>query len=297
MRILYRRRNEFIRANSKMRLEFWNSPRSHRARNASRRTTLLLAVALGIVLETSALAVKLTSLEGSLHGFPALREPDGKKLADGEFAQWLEAQRLHVKLTYQFADNRRIEEIAEFRQTSELIQEKWSWRELREGKLFRRFEVDFGNRRANAAKQEGQELKSWSETVNVEPGQTFAGFGFVLAIKNLRERLIAGEKIELKTVGFTPRPHSVAVEISHAGLEQMRMSDRTLRGDRFIIRPKIPRIAQLFINVSDTYLWLVNPVPAGFLRMEGPLLEPGDPVVRVDLLGGGESGPAKPVTR
>ena len=119
----------------------------------------------------------------------------------------------------------------------------------------------------------------------------------MLAIKNLRARLTSGDRIELKTVGFTPKPRSVSVEISHAGLDQMQMSDRTLKGDRFVIRPKIPRIAQVFVNVPDTYLWLVNPAPGGFLRMEGPLLEPGDPVIRVDLLTGRESGPAKPVSQ
>jgi hypothetical protein len=257
----------------------------------------LAAVIVGMLLDTSAYPVEITSFEGAAHGFPALREPSGNKLADGEFIQWLEAERLHVKLTYQFLSNRRIEQTAEFRQRSELIQDRWSWHELRDGKLFRRFEIDFGSGRVIAEKREDPQLKSWSEKVNVEPGQTFAGFGFVLAIKNLRARLTSGEKIELKTVGFMPKPRSVSVEISHAGLEQMQMSDRTLRGDRFVIRPKIPRIAQVFVNVPDTYLWLVNPAPGGFLRMEGPLLEPGDPVIRVDLLTGRESGPAKPVAQ
>jgi hypothetical protein len=257
----------------------------------------LLLVVVGIFLVASAGAVKLTSFEGSLHGFPALRELNGKKLADGEFSQWLEGERLHVRLTYQFPRNHRIEERAEFRQKPELVQEKWTWRELKDGKPFRRFEVDLGSGQANAEKQEERDLKRWSEKIDVEPGRTFAGFGFALAIKNLREPLTSGSTVELKTVGFTPKPRSVSVEISHAGLEQMRMSDRTVRGDRFVIHPKISRIARLFVNVPDTHVWLVNPPPAGFLRMEGPLLEPGDPMVRIDLLTGGESGPAKPVSR
>ena len=273
----------------------WAALRAERKRPS--RVTFLVAVIVGILFDTSAFAVKITSFEGSAHGFPALWEPSGNKLADGEFTQWLEAERLHVKQTYQFLSNRRIEQTAEFRQRSDLIQDKWSWHELRDGKLFRRFEIDFGSGRVIAEKREDPQLKRWSEKVNVEPGQTFAGFGFVLAIKNLRARLTSGDRIELKTVGFTPKPRSVSVEISHAGLDQMQMSDRTLKGDRFVIRPKIPRIAQVFVNVPDTYLWLVNPAPGGFLRMEGPLLEPGDPVIRVDLLTGRESGPAKPVSQ
>ena len=102
-----------------------------------------------------------------------------------------------------------------------------------------------------------------------------------------------GERIELGTIGFTPKPRRVSVEVFHGGLDEMRMAGRTLRGDRFVIHPKIPWIADFFIDVPDTNLWLTNPGPAGFLRMEGPLVEPDDPIVRIDLLPGGESGPAK----
>jgi hypothetical protein len=74
------------------------------------------------------------------------------------------------------------------------------------------------------------------------------------------------------------------------------MSDRKLKGDHFVIHPKIPWIAKLFTNGPDTHIWLANTPPAGFLRMEGPMVEPSDTVIRVDLLTGGESGPAKPVS-
>jgi hypothetical protein len=84
------------------------------------------------------------------------------------------------------------------------------------------------------------------------------------------------------------------VQISHAGVDQMKMSDRVLEGDRFVIHPKIPWIAALFVHVPDTLIWLTKP-PAEFLRWEGPVAEPNDPIVRVDLLSGAESGPAKPV--
>ena len=36
-----------------------------------------------------------------------------------------------------------------------------------------------------------------------------------------------------------------------------------------------------------------NPAPAGFLRWEGPIVLPTDPIVRVDLLSGEKSGPAE----
>lgn len=65
-----------------------------------------------------------------------------------------------------------------------------------------------------------------------------------------------------------------------------------LQGDWFVVHPKIPAIAKLFVQVPDTQIWLTKP-PAGFLRWEGPVAEPNDPIVRVDLIGDRESGAAK----
>src|SRR5262249_54977495 len=144
---------------------------------------------------------------------------------------------------------------------------------------------------------ENGKMKEWSEKLKVQPGHTFSGFGFTLAIKGFRDRLIKGEKIKLQAVGFTPKPRAVSVELLHPGVDNLRMADRVLRGDHFVIHPKIPWLASLFIHVPDTHIWLTNPAPAIFLRSEGPLVEPRDPAVRVDLLPGGESAAAKPAAR
>jgi len=239
--------------------------------------------------------VELTSLSGAAHGYPAYRDSNGKMLAEGEFMQWVEDDRLQLRLTYRFKNGEHIEEKAVFRQERELVQQDWSWRESKDGQVIREFNVDFGSKTATAQKREKNELKHWEEKVEVEPGKTFAGFGFTLAIQNLRKRLLSGERIELKAIGFAPKPRVVTVQISHASMDRMEMSGRTLKGDHFVIHPDLPAVAKLFVNVPDTHIWLTNPAPAGFLRWEGPVAEPTDQIVRVDLLSCGESGPAQPV--
>src|SRR6266513_4562626 len=74
-------------------------------------------------------ALKVTEPAGAEHGYPGLCDINGKKLADGEFRQWMENGRLHVVITYKFPDGQFFEENAVFRQEPELIQEKWSWKE------------------------------------------------------------------------------------------------------------------------------------------------------------------------
>ena len=256
----------------------------------------LFAVSMAALLAVdSALPVELTELSGAAHGYPALRDASGKMLADGEFMQWVEDGRLHVKIIYRFKGKRRIEENAVLRQQPEVKQEEWSWREKQDGQVVREFAVNFASGTATAQKRENNELKHWDEKIEVEPGKTFAGFGFTLAIQNLRKRLLAGEQIELKAVGFRPKPQVVTVQISHAGVNRMEMSGRSVKGDHFVVHPEVPAIAKLFVHVPDTQIWLTNPAPPGFLRWEGPVAEPNDPIVRVDLVSGEESGSAQPV--
>jgi hypothetical protein len=223
-----------------------------------------------------------------------LRDQSGKKLADGDFVQWIENGRLHVRITYT-GQGRRIEENAIFRQRPDLAQDAWSLRELRDGMLYRQFTVNFRSGMATAKKFEDGKLKEWSDQVDIDPGRAFAGFGFTLAVRALRSRLMRGEHVELQAIGFAPKPRAVNVDVSYGGLDRIRMSDRVIRGERYIVHPKLPWFADLFINVPDANIWLTSPAPAMFLRFEGPLAEPKDPITRIDLLSGGMSGAATPV--
>ena len=89
------------------------------------------------------LALKVTEPAAASHGYPGLCDINGKKLADGEFRQWVENDRLHVVITYKFSAGEVYEEHSQFRQEPELIQEKWSWKESKHGRSQREFAVDF----------------------------------------------------------------------------------------------------------------------------------------------------------
>jgi hypothetical protein len=241
----------------------------------------------------AAFALEVTEPAGAAHGYPGLYDANGEKLADGEFRQWLENKRLHVIITYKFPDGELYEEQAQFRQQPELVQEKWSWKESKNGKSQREFTADFLSGSASA--HVSDENKDVSGKIKIEPGRTFAGFGFAIALSNLRKRLLDGEQIQLKAVGFSPvptlSPQVVTVTVSHGGLDRMKMAGRMLKGDHFIVHPEIFFLARLLVDVPDTNIWLTSPAPAGFLRWEGPILLPTDPMIRVDLLSGPGSEP------
>src|SRR5438876_8824842 len=103
-----------------------------------------------IIFATHGLAVEVTEPAGAEHGYPGLCDINGKKLADGEFRQWMENERLHVVITYKFPDGQFFEENALFRHEPELMQEQWSWKELKDGKPQREFRADFLSGMASA---------------------------------------------------------------------------------------------------------------------------------------------------
>jgi len=235
-------------------------------------------------------------LEGEARGFPALRTLQGGKLADGEFTQWLDGDRLHMRIRYDFGPGRWVEESSVIRQIPSLVQERWSWMEVRGGEVQRKFEIDFLSGDAKSEKLAKNERQRWSAHVDVEPGKSFAGAGWALAIKSVRQRLLRGEAIRFQTVGFTPAPQAATVEITHDGVDLLEMSGRSLAGDRFRIHAQVPWLVRAFVSVPDSRIWLASTPPAAFLRWEGPLAEPSDALVRVDLLPGEPSGAATPRT-
>ena len=241
-------------------------------------------------------AIELEQFAGSAHAYPVMFDLAGKKLGNAEFTQQVADGFLHVRITYDLVEGGRIEETASFRQRPELVQKQWSWQEHKEEALERKYTIDFDSGKAVAQKREKGGVKNWSEQVKIEPGRTFAGFGFTFAAQNLRDRLVKGEAIELQAVGFTPKPRVVTVTLAYTGTDRVPMSDRVLRGEHFVARPNISAIVKLFIKVPDTHIWLTPP-PPGFLRWQGPLVEPSDPLVRVDLVSSGESRPARPADK
>jgi hypothetical protein len=260
-----------------------------------RKLTALCSIFVAEYLTLSAFAVEVTQPAGAAHGYPGLSDINGKKLANAEFRQWLEDGHLYVVINYRFPDGQFFEEKTRLRQGRDLIQEEWSWKELIHGKPQREFSANFLSGIATA--HIPKDNKNVSEKIEVEPGRTFAGFGFTIALSNLRKRLLHGEQVELKAVGFSPfptlKPQVVRVNVSHGGVQRMKMGGRSLKGDQFIIHPEVSFIAKLFVKVPDTKIWLTTP-PAGFLRWEGPTVLPTDPMIRVDLISGTSNGPAEP---
>src|SRR5438094_10197782 len=105
---------------------------------------LLLVFAAGFIAR-SMFALEVTEPAGAAHGYPGLCGINGKKLADGEFRQWVENHHLYVVITYKFPDGQMFEEKARFRQNRELVQEQRSSKALRIVRSQHEFTADCGS--------------------------------------------------------------------------------------------------------------------------------------------------------
>src|SRR6476646_12109917 len=110
---------------------------------ATRKLVTLFSILSAAMIVAPVFGLKVTEPAAASHGYPGLCDINGKKLADGEFRQWVEDDRLHVVITYKFSAGEVYEEHSQFRQEPELIQEKWSWKESKHGRSQREFAVDF----------------------------------------------------------------------------------------------------------------------------------------------------------
>src|SRR5262249_38792849 len=139
------------------------------------------------------IALAPSDREGTARGYPEMRSLDGKTLAKGEFAQSDDGSELRLRVRYDFGADRFTEEESTIRQAPILVQETWSWREMRGGELQRRFEIDFRSGDTLAEKREKGELRRWTKHLDIEPGRAFAGAGYSLALRSVRDRLLRGE--------------------------------------------------------------------------------------------------------
>jgi hypothetical protein len=237
-----------------------------------------------LLLCVSLLAVVPHGTEGDAQAFTALTDAQGKPLADSRYSQWVTGDVLHIESRSDFPGGRSILERATMRLRPQIEQLTWDWTEKNGEQLVRQYEVDFRTRHAVATRVD--QGKRWKEDVDVEPGKTFAGIGFITAVKALRGELAVGQSVELVAVAFTPKPRTAKVKVTRDGPEPVHMAGRTIPGDRFTIHVDIPAIARLFVDPPDQHIWLIAGDPSAFLRFEGSLVEPKDPIVRIDLIPG-----------
>src|SRR5262249_13176121 len=163
-------------------------------------------VALALLLASlNAAAVQTRWIEGTLRGFPVVRQADGRRIGEGTLTQSIEDGKLHSLGIFDLHDGRRVREETVLDQEPRLRQRCWKWTETRGKDVLREFSVDLTTGHATAVKRSKDDVDTWDEHLDGTQ-DAFAGVGSMYALKNLSERLDRGEQIELTAVVFTSKP-------------------------------------------------------------------------------------------
>jgi hypothetical protein len=248
----------------------------------------LAILALAAIAASPAHAIEVRSPEGELFAFPALLDDAGAPIATSAMRQWFQGGLLHVRIEHALRDGSLAVERATFTQGRELVQRSWSWEERRGAARVRSFAVDLEAGRATGHKREDGKEKEWDEEVKVEPGRTFVGVGVTYAVKNLRDELVAGKDVKLRTVAFLPHPASMTVVARWRGTERIRVGGRMVDADRVEVRPDLKGLEHLLEKVKDPLgadVWLHHGVPPMILRIRYPFAEANDRAVVLETLG------------
>jgi hypothetical protein len=236
--------------------------------------------------------VKPRHVFGTLHGFPSMSDTAGQVIADGELTQERSADRLHVRIRWDFADGREVEEHDEFQVDKVLAQTRFSWVETRKGTELRRFEIDFAAGKSWAmTRNDKGETEREDSTMDLPAGRAFAGYGTALAVGELS--LKQGEKGRITFVAFTPKPHDVTLEVTRDQVERLSVAGRSIPTDRYTLHAAIPFPASIFVSAKDAHLWFTHAAPPALVRAEQNLAAKDDPVVVIDVTPRGAAHPAK----
>ena len=228
--------------------------------------------------------VPVRFVEGSLHGFLALRSIDGALVAEGDLLQVIRNGDVEKRMSFRFKDGSVLEESVVF--TQQTVYTMQSYRMLQRGPVFAE-DIEISLERATGkyrvktkAHKDGREAV-FEGTLELPP-DVYNGL-----ILSIMKDLPRGASETIHFVAFTPEPRLIQLAVEPAGEQKILVGDLEKTAIHYVLKPQLGIWLTLFATVlgrmpPDEHVWiLMDDVPA-FVRFEGPLY-PAGPVWRIQL--------------
>jgi hypothetical protein len=240
---------------------------------------LSLTVALVCASQPGALAesVPARHMEGTVHGFLALRSKEGRVLAVGDLFQVVRGDRVTSRLLFRFKDGSVDEETAVFSQRGnfQLITDH----HIQKGPSFPQpldlsIDVRSGQITVRSTGKDGKEEVK-SEHLDLPPDLYN---GMILSIaKNIRPDT---PETKVSMVVATPKPRLVKLAITPHGEESFSLVGSPRRATRYEIRIELGGVAGMVAPLvgkqpPDIQIWISGGEAPAFVREEGPLYQDG----------------------
>jgi hypothetical protein len=229
-------------------------------------------------------SIPVLHMEGTVHGFLALRSKEGRVLAVGDLFQVVRGDRVTSRLLFRFKDGSVDDETAVFTQHGnfQLITDH----HLQKGPSFPQpldlsIDVRSGMVTVRSTGKDGKEEVK-SEHMDLPPDLVN---GLVLSIaKNIRPET---PETKVSMVVATPKPRLVKVAISPHGEEPFSLVGSHRKAMRFVLKIELGGVAGVVAPLigkapPEVQIWIIGGLAPAFVREEGPLYQ-GGPVWTIQL--------------
>jgi hypothetical protein len=229
-------------------------------------------------------SVPARHVEGTLHGFLALRSEDGKLLAVGDLTEVIHGDRVTAHTVFRFKDGSVDDETAVYSQRGNL--RFISDHHIQKGPSFPHpmdlaIDVGRGQVTSRSTDKDGKEEVK-TDHMSLPPD---LANGMVLAIaKNLPPDT---PETTVSMLVATPKPRLVKLAISPRGEEPFSVLGSPRKALRFEIKIKLGGVAGVVAPLvgkqpPDIQIWIIEGPAPGFVKEEGPSYE-GGPIWTIEL--------------
>ncbi len=248
------------------------------------RALLLIGLSLSPA-ATLAEPVAVQYRQGSVHGYLALRDLDGKLLAAGDLIQTIQGDQLTSRLVYRFKDGSIDDETAVFTQTGHfrLVRDH----HIQKGPSFPKptdITINASTGEVTVRYTEDGKLKVESSRMEL-PNDLSNGILLDFAV-NLSPQT---SETKISYLAATPKPRIVHLTFTPDGIDTFRSAGLRNRAQKFKIHVELGGIAGVIAPLigkepADSEIWVgAGQVPA-FIKSESPLFL-GGPQLRTELIG------------
>ena len=232
----------------------------------------------------TAAPVPMRFVEGTIHGFLALRRLDGVLVAPGELLQVVRGEEVESRMVFRFKDGSVLDETVVFSQ--ERVFTLLSYRLVQKGPVFSEdseisMERKTGKYRVKTTPRDGSKDAVLDGTLTLPP-DTYNGMVLNVA-KNLRK----GTAETVHMVAFTPTARLIQLEVTTAGEHKVLVGDLAKSATHYVFKPKpgawLTALSTLLGRMPpDSHAWIVTDDVPAFVRYVGPLHALG-PVWHLEL--------------
>jgi len=222
-------------------------------------------------------------MEGTVHGFLALRTMDGKTIAAGDLIQVVQGDRLVSNLTFRFKDGSVDDETTVFSQRDNfrLISDH----HVQKGPSFPHpMDVSIDASTGVVTVRSSEDGKEKVETNHLDLEPDLANGLLLDLLKNVPTD---APETKVSYLAATPKPRLVKLSIKPGGEETFFAAGDRRRAMRFDIKVELGGVAGLVAPVlgkepKDIHVWVLGGKAPAFIRMEGQFYE-GGPVWKIEL--------------